>query len=106
MWRGKIHPSSRDLSKHCQNLLSSIYFKLRRLRPYIICAMDFKADLNEEFELQLSVYGRFAIHGKYYYCLKYQLILITNLRVISYYRNGNFTGVQWQDTIANRKWNR
>ena len=65
MWRGKIHPSSRDLSKHCQNLLSSIYFKLRRLRPYIICAMDFKADLNEEFELQLSVYGRFAIHGKY-----------------------------------------
>ena len=57
MWRGKIHPSSRDLSNACQKLLSSIYFKLRRLRPYIICSLDFKADFNEENELQLSVYG-------------------------------------------------
>ena len=54
MWRGKIHPSSRDLSNACQKLLSSIYFKLRRLRPYIICSLDFKADFNEENELQLS----------------------------------------------------
>ena len=57
MWRGKIHPSSRDLSNACQKLLSSIYFKLRRLRPYIICSLDFKADFNEDNELQLSVYG-------------------------------------------------
>jgi len=67
MWRGKIHPSSRDLSNACQKLLSSIYFKLRRLRPYIICSLDFKADFNEENELQLSVYGTaisLAYNGK------------------------------------------
>ena len=58
IWRGKIHPSSRDLSNACQKLLSSIYFKLRRLRPYIICSLDFKADFHEENELQLSVYGK------------------------------------------------
>ena len=62
MWRGKIHPSSRDLSNACQKLLSSIYFKLRRLRPYIICSLDFKADFNEENELQLSVYGELDIN--------------------------------------------
>ena len=61
MWRGKIHPSSRDLSNACQKLLSSIYFKLRRLRPYIICSLDFKADFNEENELQLSVYGELSL---------------------------------------------
>ena len=62
MWRGKIHPSSRDLSNACQKLLSSIYFKLRRLRPYIICSLDFKADFNEENELQLSVYGELELN--------------------------------------------
>jgi len=57
VWRGKIHPSSRDLSLACKRLLSSVYFKLRRLRPCVISKMDFKADFNEENELQLSLYG-------------------------------------------------
>ena len=57
VWRGKIHPSSRDLSLACKKLLSSIYFKLRRLRPCVIQKLDFKADFNEEHELQLSLYG-------------------------------------------------
>lgn len=67
IWRGRIQPTSRDLSKACKKLLSSVYFKLRRLRPCVICKLDFKADFNEENELQLSLYGTaisFAHNGK------------------------------------------
>lgn len=58
VWRGRIHPSSRDLSTACQRLLSAIYFKLRRLRPCILTDVNFQADMDEENELQLCVYGR------------------------------------------------
>ncbi len=57
VWRGRIHPSSRDLSTVCQRILASIYFKLRRLRPCILAMLQFQADLDEENELQISLYG-------------------------------------------------
>ncbi|XP_059080558.1 C2 domain-containing protein 5-like isoform X1 [Tigriopus californicus] len=57
VWRGRIHPSSRDLSSACQRLLAAIYFKLRRLRPCIVSHVSFQADLDEENELQLCIYG-------------------------------------------------
>jgi hypothetical protein len=57
VWRGRIHPSSGDLSFACQRLLSSTYFKLRRLRPCILSDVNFQADLDDENELQLCVYG-------------------------------------------------
>ena len=57
VWRGRIHPSSRDLTFACQRLLASTYFKLRRLRPCIFSGIHIQADLDEENELQLFVYG-------------------------------------------------
>eukprot|EP00095_Tigriopus_kingsejongensis_P005187 maker-scaffold321_size207582-snap-gene-1.29 protein:Tk05187 transcript:maker-scaffold321_size207582-snap-gene-1.29-mRNA-1 annotation:"c2 domain-containing protein 5 isoform x2" len=57
VWRGRIHPSSRDLSSACQRLLAAIYFKLRRFRPCIVSHVSFQADLDEENELQLCIYG-------------------------------------------------
>lgn len=57
VWRGRIHPSSRDLSSACQRTLSAIYFKLRRLRPCVLADLHFQADLDEENELQLCIYG-------------------------------------------------
>ena len=61
---------------------------------------------NSSYNYQYMVGLQFTANFPDYDCLEYKLILITNLRVITYYRNCNFTGVQWQDTIANRKWNR
>lgn len=57
VWRGRIHPSSRDLTFACQRLLASTYFKLRRLRPCIFSGIHIQADLDEENDLQLFVYG-------------------------------------------------
>ncbi len=37
--------------------MNSLYFKLRRMKPCILCSIDFKADLNEENELQIAIYG-------------------------------------------------
>ncbi len=57
VWRGRIHPTSRDLSSACQRSLSAVYFKLRRMRPCVLAHVSMQAELDEENELQLSIYG-------------------------------------------------
>ncbi len=36
IWRGRLHPTSKDLTKICQRLMSTVYFKLRRLVRKIV----------------------------------------------------------------------
>ena len=58
IWRGKIQPTTKDLTKICQRLLSAIYFKLRKLKPCLVSNLTMKADVDEENEIQLTFTGR------------------------------------------------
>lgn len=57
IWRGKIQPTTKDLTKICQRLLSAIYFKLRKLKPCLVSNLTMKADVDEENEIQLTFTG-------------------------------------------------
>ena len=57
VWRGRVQPTTKDLTRTCQRLLSSIYFKLRRLKPCLVSKLDIKAEVDDENELQLTVTG-------------------------------------------------
>ena len=59
VWRGRIQPTTKDLTRICQRLLSSIYFKLRKLKPCLVSKLQIKADIDEDHELQLSLTGKF-----------------------------------------------
>ena len=59
VWRGRIQPTTKDLTRICQRLLSSIYFKLRKLKPCLVSKLQIKADIDEDHELQLSLTGMF-----------------------------------------------
>ena len=58
VWRGRIQPTTKDLTRICQRLLSSIYFKLRKLKPCLVSKLQIKADIDEDHELQLSLTGK------------------------------------------------
>ena len=61
IWRGKIQPTTKDLTKICQRLLSAIYFKLRKLKPCLVSNLTMKADVDEENEIQLTFTGRYSM---------------------------------------------
>lgn len=56
VWRTKIpsHQVNSNFSKHFQNLLQSIFFKLRTIMPCAICDIRFQLDLPAD-EIQLLV---------------------------------------------------
>ena len=62
VWRGRIHPTTKDLTRICQRLLSSIYFKLRKLKPCLVSKLQINADIDDENELQLSLTGNLDFH--------------------------------------------
>lgn len=58
VWRTKIpsHQVNSNFSKHFQNLLQSIFFKLRTIMPCAICDIRFQLDLPaDEIQLLVSV---------------------------------------------------
>ena len=57
VWRGRIHHSTRDFSSACERLFTAAYFKARRLKPCVLAGLRFHADLDDENELQLCLYG-------------------------------------------------
>ncbi len=57
VWRGRVQPTTKDLTRICQKLLSSIYFKLRRLKPCLISKLQLKVDTDDEYDLQLTISG-------------------------------------------------
>lgn len=57
MWRGRVQPTTKDLTRISNRLLSSIYFKLRRLKPCLISKLQIKAEIDDENELQLTIGG-------------------------------------------------
>lgn len=57
VWRGRAQPTTKDLTRISQKLLSSIYFKLRRFRPCIVSKLQIKIDVDDEYELQVTVSG-------------------------------------------------
>lgn len=56
IWRSKICPSY-NFGKHIHKLLQSVYFKLRRMVPCSLCNLQFRVDLPESDEVQLTVIG-------------------------------------------------
>ena len=58
VWRGRIHPTTKDLAKACQRMMSSVYFKLRKLKPCLIGNLQLKVDIDEENDCFLRLYGK------------------------------------------------
>lgn len=59
VWRARIpltQPAS-YFDKHFQKLLQSVYFKLRRMIPCAICDLEFRIELPEPDEIQLTMLG-------------------------------------------------
>lgn len=56
IWRGKT-PTTASLGKYVQNLLQSVYFKLRRMIPCALCNVQFIINLPEPEEIQMCVLG-------------------------------------------------
>lgn len=56
IWRSKVQPPI-AVSKHFERLLQSVFFKLRRMVPCALCDLQFRLDIPEPDELQLSVLG-------------------------------------------------
>ncbi|KFB42167.1 AGAP001475-PA-like protein [Anopheles sinensis] len=61
VWRAKLpfiqQHTTRNLNKHFQELLQLIYYKLRTMRPCVLCDLRFKLDLPETDEIQIVVTG-------------------------------------------------
>ncbi|XP_047101853.1 C2 domain-containing protein 5 isoform X1 [Schistocerca piceifrons] len=60
VWRAKISSHQTHVgafSQHINRLLQSVYFKLRRLVPCALCNLEFRVELPEIDEVQLSVLG-------------------------------------------------
>nr|XP_040568635.1 C2 domain-containing protein 5-like isoform X5 [Lepeophtheirus salmonis] len=57
VWRGKVHPTSKEYGIACQNLLSLVYFKLRSFRPCLICKLNFQLNYDDENEMQIILNG-------------------------------------------------
>lgn len=59
VWRAKIplNQSASHFGKHFQKLLQSVYFKLRRMIPCALCDLQFRVDLPEPDEIQLTLLG-------------------------------------------------
>lgn len=60
VWRAKISSHQTHVggfSQHINRLLQSVYFKLRRLVPCALCNLQFRVELPEIDEVQLSVLG-------------------------------------------------
>uniref|UniRef100_A0AAG5CS02 C2 domain-containing protein n=1 Tax=Anopheles atroparvus TaxID=41427 RepID=A0AAG5CS02_ANOAO len=61
VWRAKLpfiqHHTTRNLNKNFQELLQLIYYKLRTMRPCVLCDLRFKLDLPEPDEMQIVVTG-------------------------------------------------
>jgi len=55
--RGKQTTSSRDLGLATRNLLTSTFFKLRKLRPCLLSSLQWEAKVDEEGEVQLNLSG-------------------------------------------------
>ena len=60
VWRGRIHPTTKDLAKACQRMMSSVYFKLRKLKPCLIGNVQLKVDIDEENDCFLRLYGKYT----------------------------------------------
>jgi len=63
IYRAKLNPPY-NLQKHFVRLLQSIYFKLRRMVPCALCDLQFRIDVPEPDEIQLSVIGMALGLGK------------------------------------------
>ena len=50
-------PTTKELTKACDKLMSAVFFKLRRLKPCLISNIRLKVDIDEENELLLTVTG-------------------------------------------------
>jgi len=55
--KGRQTNSSRELAVACNNLMASIYFKLRKLRPCLLSALQWEVRMDEDSEIQLQVSG-------------------------------------------------
>jgi hypothetical protein len=81
VWRGRIHPTTKDLAKACQRMMSSVYFKLRKLKPCLIGNVQLKVDIDEENDCFLRLYGiaiSLAHDGKTRGELAYELATMDN----------------------------
>lgn len=60
VWRAKIFPNqpASHFGNHFQKLLKSVYFKLRRMIPCALCDLQFRVDLPEPDEIQLTLLGK------------------------------------------------
>eukprot|EP00096_Caligus_rogercresseyi_P005857 TRINITY_DN21904_c0_g1_i1.p1 TRINITY_DN21904_c0_g1~~TRINITY_DN21904_c0_g1_i1.p1 ORF type:complete len:323 (-),score=88.33 TRINITY_DN21904_c0_g1_i1:140-1108(-) len=57
VWRGKVHPTSKEYGLAWQNLLSLVYFKLRSFRPCLICKLNFQLNFDDENDMQVIITG-------------------------------------------------
>jgi len=81
VWRGRIQPHTKDLTKVCQRSMASVYYKLRRLKPCLIGNVFLKVDIDEENDLQCSISGiaiSLAHDGKTRGELAYELTTMDN----------------------------
>lgn len=63
VWRARVslnQPAS-HFDRHFQKLLQSIYFKLRRMIPCAICNLEFRIELPEPDEIQLTMLGLYSL---------------------------------------------
>ncbi|XP_053681383.1 C2 domain-containing protein 5 [Anopheles nili] len=61
VWRAKLpynqQQTNRNLNKRFQGLLKLIYYKLRSMRPCVLCDLRYKLDFPEPDEIQIVVSG-------------------------------------------------
>ena len=61
VWRAKLpytlQHTTRNLNKRFQGLLKLIYYKLRSMRPCVLCDLRYKLDFPETDEIQIVVSG-------------------------------------------------
>ncbi|XP_064634238.1 C2 domain-containing protein 5-like isoform X11 [Lineus longissimus] len=58
VWRGAMtQGTSKELSEAMDDILQSIYFKLRKMTPCALCDLDFNIELPDENVTQVSVTG-------------------------------------------------
>lgn len=63
VWRAKIafNQTASQFDKHFKKLLQSVYFKLRRMIPCALCNLEFRIELPEPDEIQLTLLGKIQI---------------------------------------------
>jgi len=57
IWRGKMPCRAREFSTAAQSLVNAVCFKLRRIKPCLICSLQWNVEVDEESEVQLCLSG-------------------------------------------------